>query len=88
MTSSDTNNKMRDCNIAEMPDNKMSMASSISTVNNILGVSNKFEMNTSEELLTNSFSDSESGLATQYKDNPSKILFVSILRKHKKLEVA
>ncbi len=59
---------MRDCNIAEMPDNdKMSMASSISTVNNILGVSNKCEMNTSEELLTNSFSDSESGLATQYK---------------------
>lgn len=45
-----------------MPDNdKLSMASSISTVNNILGVSNKSEMNTSEELLTNSFSDSESG---------------------------
>ena len=56
---------MRDCNIAEMPDNdKMSMTS-ISTVNNILGVSNKCEMNTSEELLTNSFSDSESGLAIQ-----------------------
>lgn len=47
-----------------MPDNdKLSMASSISTVNNILGVSNKSEMNTSEELLTNSFSDSESGTA-------------------------
>ena len=46
-----------------MPDNdKVSMASSISTVNNILGVSSKGEMNTSEELLTNSFSDSESGM--------------------------
>ena len=59
---SDTNNKMRDCKIAEMPDNdKLSMASSISSVNNILGVSKKSEINTSEELLTNSFSDSESG---------------------------
>ena len=60
---SDTNNKMRYCKIAEMPDNdKVSMASSISTVNNILGVSSKGEMNSSEELLTNSFSDSESGM--------------------------
>ena len=46
-----------------MPDNdKVSMANSISSVNNILGVSSKSEMNTSEELLTNSFSDSESGM--------------------------
>ena len=56
---------MRDCKIAEMPDNdKLSMASSISTVSNILGVNKKCEMNNSEELLTNSFSDSESGLNT------------------------
>ena len=49
-----------------MPDNdKLSMASSISTVSNILGVAKKCEMNTSEELLTNSFSDSESGLTIQ-----------------------
>ena len=61
----DTNNKMRDCKIAEMPDNdKLSMASSISTVSNILGVTKKCEMNSTEELLTNSFSDSESGLNT------------------------
>ena len=61
----DTYNKMRDCKIAEMPDNdKLSMASSISTVSNILGVTKKCEMNSTEELLTNSFSDSESGLNT------------------------
>ena len=66
MTSCDTNNKMRYCKFAEMPDNdKLSMASSISTVSNILGVTKKCEMNTSEELLTNSFSDSESGLTIQ-----------------------
>ena len=66
LLSCDTNNTMRDCKIAEMPDNdKLSMASSISTVSNILGVTKKCEMNTSEELLTNSFSDSESGLKTK-----------------------
>ena len=44
-----------------MPDNdKTSMASSINT---ILDASNKCELNTSEELLTTSYSDSESGTA-------------------------
>ena len=53
--------RMRDCKIAEMPDNdKTSMASSINT---ILDASNKCELNTSEELLTTSYSDSESGTA-------------------------
>ena len=71
---SDTSNKMRYCKIAEMPDNdKLSMASSISTVNNILGVSNKNEMNTSEDLLTNSFSDSESGTAIYTANSDSQI---------------
>ena len=78
MLTSYTNNNMRDCKIAEMPDNdKLSMASSISTVNNILGVSNKSEMNTSEELLTNSFSDSESGTASnKYSRDESNFFFV------------
>ena len=69
-----------------MPDNdKLSMASSISTVSNILGVAKKCEMNTSEELLTNSFSDSESGLTIQKKVN--LLTLFSDNRKHKKFKV-